>query len=351
MPIQKLQRHGKPRYRVRYNHRVTQQGKRAYSERWFKTLTEARDFDRRVTSLTTATTERLTISDLADVWLDRHVATLKTWTQRSYKSTVNHHIKPHIGGMRVSSLTPRMIRDWQRHVQAETSAATSNKALRTLRAMLRWGRLEGTTETRVADDTRQLPQPEPSPPHPRTPQEIETLARAAELLRDATLIRVGAYSGLRIGELLALEWAAVDLDAGWINVHRALDADGTIKGPKNGPRMTKLLDPGVKALKAYRKKAPDTDLAFPSTTGGPIGNIYRDVVNPIRKASKITDFEPHQLRDTYASILAHAGVTEQIATVWLGHESIQTTRKHYLGLVPEMADKLAERANAFLRSL
>lgn len=352
MALIKTTRRGKPYYIVRYGYHTDQHGKQRYKTKGFTTRKAATQFETEATNHDTPTS--VTINQLADAFLADHVPLLAKRTQSHYKGTLKLHIKPFLGTLQAAKLTPLHVKRWQQSLTVEhgRSAATANKALRTLKSLMRWARQSGLTTNRAVDDTRSLPQPKPKPARPYTPQEVAKLASACEYLRDATLVTLGAYSGLRFSELRALEWDDIDMEAGRIHLVRALDEDGTTKPLKTqGQREVPILAPGREALAEWRKHAPRTSLVFPSPTGEPLHNWYRDIQPGIRKHSGIKDFTPHQLRDTYASLLIDAGVGEAALSMWLGHASIQTTLRHYAQLYDRRRDHVVAQVDAALEQL
>jgi integrase len=76
----------------------------------------------------------------------------------------------------------------------------------------------------------------------------EIARRAREDAQDAELFRLAAYTGLRLGELLALRWEDIDLDSRRMTVHRAVSAG--VKGPTKSwqARFIPLADPAAEAL-------------------------------------------------------------------------------------------------------
>lgn len=378
---------GRPLYRVRWNYR-TDDGREAFDERKFRSKTEARAFEKRITAATTSSTERISVSELVDAWLELHVTSRSLRTQKDYRAQVELRIKPFLGAKRCARLTPATIAEWQRWMLAQervvhsrsrdeqgrlvreraivtTGPAVANKSLAVLRAMLRWGRSVGMTETRAADDARPLPQQAPAPARPYSPSEVDRIAAGCELLRDSTLVYVAAYSGLRWSELCALEWSDIDFDAETIDLRRSLDIDRTTKSTKSGrERIVPILSFGVRALREWRAHAPaGIDLVFPDEAGGPLSsNWYRHDrttnevtaddrnLGRIRKACGI-HFEMHQLRDTYASILIQSGIGDAELTLWLGHRSTQTTIRRYGKLFEKRKAALASKANELLATL
>jgi integrase len=70
----------------------------------------------------------------------------------------------------------------------------------------------------------------------------------AEDRKDAEVFRILFYAGIRIGELLTLRWAVVDLDARTLLVHRNLSAGVETEPNGRRHRYVPLPDPAVEAL-------------------------------------------------------------------------------------------------------
>jgi integrase len=387
-------RNGRTIYRVRWNYR-TVNGREVFDEKDFGSKGDARAFEKRVTAMTTRSTERINVAELASAWLVGHVAAVdhdgnrrcSKRTEKDYREQLSLRILPALGHMRCARLTPAVVAKWQQDMlatertirvrerdangrlirvdrTAPTSAAAVNKSLAVLKAMVRWGRGQGLTDTRAVDDVRPLPQPRPKAARPYDPDEIDRIAAGCELLRDATLVYVAAYTGLRWSELCALEWGDIDLRGATIELTRALDMDRTTKSPKSGAdRIVPVLEPGIDALRRWREHAPDTALVFPDENGGPLrSNWYRhdrstsEITAEDRNLGRIRKtcgihFEPHQLRDTYASLLIQSGIGEAELTLWLGHRSIETTLRRYGKLFERRKAALAIKANELIGTL
>ena len=353
------QQGGKPIYRVRWNYRRDEHGKKIYDERRFRNRREAMRFEREVTASHSATTEAITVRQLANKWFSQHVDTdaLQQRTAKAYHVHYRKRIDSRIGGKRVAKLTPLVVAEWRDELKADgCGAPTINRTLETLKTMIRWGRSEGLVTNTAVDDVRRLKQPLPKPANPYTPDQVNTIAQGCEHLRDATMIRLAAYSGLRWSELRALEWADIDLDAGTINLTRAIDVDRSVKSTKSDRhRIVPILAPGIDALRAWRKSGPGPKLCplvFPTSSGTAMAesNWYGQRLPKIREACGIS-FGLHELRDTYASILIQSGIGEAELTLWLGHRSIQVTISRYAKLFESRKAQLVTKANAALLSL
>lgn len=357
---------GRPLYIVRWNYRPRTVDGKPYDQRKFRSHTEAKAWHRTVTPGTRS--GRTTIAHVAEVWTVEHVAQLATRTRADYEQAVRLRIIPGLGTKHPDKLTPREASQWVRNL--DVSPPLANKTLRIAKAMMRWARSEGLTTCMAFEDTRGIRDTRPrqdrrAQARAYTPKEIDCLVAACETLMQATVIQVGKDSGLRRSELFALCWDCVDLKNGVLHVRRSLDADQGFKDPKTYERRTvPLLEDGVRALKAWRKVAPTIDLVFCTVDGRPLHTTWesshagkyverkagRILTEGIRSRSGI-HLELNHLRDTYASTIIAAGASDVEVTIALGHESVETTRRHYADWLEPSRSALADRANQVLRDM
>jgi len=172
-----------------------------------------------------------------------------------------------------------------------------------------------------------------------TPQEVKQVVLAAEPGFYRTIIQAAIYTGARIGELLALRWADVNLDRAIVSIRRTVST-AKVKGettaekhrwfnPKTrkGSREIPISGELVSALRAWKEKCPKSrlDLVFCNEFGEPANRtgIGRHGLTPAVEQSGIEKHvTPHGLRHTYASmlILLRRPITE--ISEYLGHAEI-----------------------------
>lgn len=158
------------------------------------------------------------------------------------------------------------------------------------------------------------------------------------------------YTGLRPGELVALRWEDIDLDAGTLQVKRARSG-GEIREPKT-PKSRRRIDlaPSAReALKAHRKRQleermeraglwEDNDLVFPSNVGTHLDqrNLSRAFKAALRRAGLPETFRLYDLRHTCATLLLSRNVHPKYVQELLGHASIALTLDTYSHVIPGM---------------
>jgi integrase len=172
-------------------------------------------------------------------------------------------------------------------------------------------------------------------------------------------ILVTLATGLRRGELLALRWRNVDLDAGTLAVIEAVEetrAGVRIKDVKTAPsrRRVALPDFAVEALQEHRARQREEHLAL--GIGRSVDSlVFPDPFGEVRRPRNFTKavtalaasagvhFTPHLGRHDHATPLLQAGCHPKIAQQRLGHSSIAVTMDIYSHAADDLQDQAVER--------
>ncbi|MGZ4285259.1 MAG: tyrosine-type recombinase/integrase [Solirubrobacteraceae bacterium] len=169
--------------------------------------------------------------------------------------------------------------------------------------------------------------------------------------RDALIVSLLAYSGIRPGELRALRLA--DVQANTILVQRAANPDGTVKATKSERRRpVQLLSPLAQDLREYRLaigRPSATRLVLVADDANPwdktAWQIWRnDRWAPACHAAGLHEVpRPYDLRHSFASLLLVEGRQPVYVATQLGH-SLAVLLSTYAHLIAEYED--AERIDA-----
>jgi integrase len=162
----------------------------------------------------------------------------------------------------------------------------------------------------------------------------------------AELIRFAAYTGLRQGELVVLQWSDINFEEQTATVERALSGS-TITSPKSGKlRVVPLGTPAIAALKRLcdrpNFRAPD-DYVFATLSGDrPDASALRRRYNQARDAAGAPVLMFHGLRHTAASLfIRHMDVAEVKAI--MGHASVKTTERYlHARRASDLVDKVTQ---------
>ena len=151
--------------------------------------------------------------------------------------------------------------------------------------------------------------------------EVEKVMKAAKSnrhgQRDSTLILIKYRHGLRVSELVALQWSDIEFETGTMHV-------GRVKGGVT--RTHPLLGDEMRALRALKRDA-NTPFVFVTERGGPftVSAVQKMVATAGVNAGLPFQIHPHMLRHATGFALANKGVDTRTLQGYLGHRSIQST--------------------------
>lgn len=160
------------------------------------------------------------------------------------------------------------------------------------------------------------------------------------------------YTGLRIGEALALTWDDIDLQSKTIRVSKNLkqvkNRDNNEQGKykiiiqdstktSSSSRIVPLNNKAIEALKHIQKITGKCTFVFSTETGNNIsGRTYDSMFRKIQENCGFTEiYGVHALRHTFASLLFKKGVDVKTVSEILGHKDVSVTYNTYIHLIQE----------------
>jgi integrase len=301
-------------------------------------------------------------------WFNQHKGEWREGTQADYRWQLEGHLFAFFKDHHLSQITVAEVDRYRQHEvdQGVLGATSINKCLTRLGQILEVAverELMGRNPVRVNSKRRRLKAVRPQRTLlDRAEQIVALLDAAADLDAEArvtaklhrrALLATLTFAGLRISELIALDWADVDLAGGRLYV-RASKTDAGVREVDLLP----VLAAELRALKAEVLPSPD-DAVFPSAAGTRQDrNRVRSRVlgKAIERADKrLTKAELaplpegltlHGLRRTFASLLVALGHDAAYVMAQMGHTSPQMTLGLYAKSVrPADRDRLRALAN------
>jgi integrase len=305
----------------------------------------------------------LTVREASDAYLRWFRAARKS--ARETENAINAHILPSLGDQLVSALTAKRIRDWHHRLAAKPARkrsgigrrpaykaepatadarrarkATANRVLTVLKAILNKAYRDDLVPS--ADAWSKV-RPFEHADEPIT--RFLTAAECRRLLNSSRpdlrkLVNGALLTGARFGELAALTVANVNLDTRSVFIAPSKSGKG---------RHIPLNAEGQELFAALVTGKTGTQRVFEKSNGNPWGVNHQ--VRPLADACKQAKVEPaitfHELRHTYASLLAQAGADLLTISKLLGHADTRVTARHYAHLCDKT---LANAVNALLPS-
>lgn len=288
---------------------------------------------------------------VSDTWAPTYAAQLAPKTRATYSAVYDAHISPTLGSVQLRSVTAEMIGRWQTdRLAAGAGPSAVAKALTLLGSILQRAAESGRITSNPARFVRKARLPKRDEVRPLAPATVERM-RAASSPRDAVLLSLLAYAGLRPGEALALRWG--DVRERTLLVQRAVSL-GDVKRTKTGAtRTVRLLSPLAADLREWRLRSgrpSDDGLVIPAYAGGawtePAYQSWRRrAFARALAAAGVEHARPYDLRHSFASLLLHEGRSVIYVARQLGHGA-QLTLGTYGHVIDELEDAPRQDAEA-----
>jgi integrase len=289
----------------------------------------------------------------AGLLLNRNRQPYKPSARRGLEAAFRNHIEPALGDRRLDEIRRQDVQDVMDGLRARGLApSTVRDALKPLLVVYR---------TAIRDEIV------PSSPCVSVEldratgkrQRVATPAEAAALLEalpldERALWATAFYAGLRQGELAALRWSEVNLDAGVLTVAGSYDFKNHVfvdaKSVAGQGRRVAAPEPLKRYLQEHRlRSGRRTGLVFGRTADAPFTPTWKNkVARRAWLAAGMTPITMHECRHSFASFLVAAGANVKDVQTALGHVRAQTTLDVYAKLLPGRENQLAAELERFL---
>lgn len=288
-------------------------------------------------------------------WLENYIhPSVKVRTYERYRLIIEQHIKDKIGSMELNDLSPlvlqrfitELLQSGNRKTGKGLSANSVNAVISVIQGSLKMAHLLGLTKEYTADKLKR-------PKLKEKPVKCFTLAEQKQI-EQAILngkkdklygIILCLYSGLRIGELIALQWSDIDFAKGILTVSKSCHDSKNgliIDEPKTATScrvipLTKQLLPILKGI----KKKSDSPFVV-SANGKPVSvRSYQRSFELLLKKLNIPHKGFHSLRHTFATRALECGMDVKTLSEILGHKNPTVTLNRYVhSLMEHKADMM-----------
>ncbi len=229
----------------------------------------------------------------------------------------------------VASIKTDHIRGYLTHVMKRATRATAQRHLAAIKAFFRHREVTGgepnpSRGLRSPRREKHLPailaENEVTELIGDTPAEDDRAGR-----RDRAIVETLYSSGLRIAELVGLNWADLDAEMGLLRVRH---------GKGNKERIVPVGEPAIDALNAWRQKMPSGGAGgspiFTNLRGGRITtrSVELIVARMLARSGVQNRITPHGLRHSFATHLLDHGADLRSIQEMLGHASLTTTQRY-----------------------
>lgn len=298
----------------------------------------------------------VTVESWANEWLTTRTD-LKPSSLARVESVTRTHVIPTFGKRQLGTISNAEIRTWVGKLMgSRLSASTTRKCVFALRQML---------DAAIADKRLSV-NPALSVPLPAERAKEQRFLDRDELgtllevfdPRYRAVVLLGAYAGLRWGELMGLRRSRVDVLRSRITVaETGTEVAGRLIFGEPKTDKSRRVVPVPRSIMAELNQhlmenvgpGPDA-LVIATKTGSPFrrASFGRDFWEPALKRAGLEGLRVHDLRHTFCSLLISSGADPKQVSVWAGHASTAFTLDRYTHVYDAQADDVIDRLDAML---
>jgi len=297
---------------------------------------------------------------VCEEWLDHKKLCLKQSSYAQYGCIMRKHISLYWGRQNINELTVSQINSFIKTLSERLSAKTVRDILNVFLQVVRFA--EKKHGVQIDHESIAKPKIQQGYLPVLSPDEQRRLS--GYLRGNPSRINVGVllllYTGIRIGELCALQWGDIDLSAQMINVtktiQRIADPDPTTKAktrviidtPKsrNSVRLVPIPSFLVGLLSGLHTKS--TSYLLTGETKPMEPRLFQTKFKLALKASSVAETNAHALRHTFATRAIEQNIDIKSLSEILGHSAVKFTLERYVHSSAELKRSGMERLAVYL---
>lgn len=340
----------------------------ATTKREVRELTAKMQTEHNAGSITKAAT--ITLAAYCERWLAAIEGSVRPSTHDRYTRVVHGHLLPSLGRVQLGKLSPLMVQDWYADLLRPSQ---SRPGLSPTTVNLYHGILHGALDQAVkwrllvrnVCDAVEPPRPEQNEMSVWDAAQVRTFFATIAGTKHEALYVLAAHTGMRRGELAALRWADVNLEAGTVAVQRTMSrgAAGLVIGePKTrkGKRQIAIGTSVIASLRRHKAEQNErrlmlgpewiaADLVFDRGNGELLHpNIITRTFTTLSERAGLPHIRLHDLRHTAATLMLANGEHVKVVQERLGHSDIGITMNLYSHVTQDMQRDAADRMERLL---
>lgn len=297
----------------------------------------------------------MTFEELSKQWLKEYEKDVAESTYHKTERNFKNHILPSIGHFKITELTPLIIQQHQNDWSAKLKYGRKLLGLvrNTLNLAVKYGYLENNPAIPVTA--------------PKIKREVSTqkdfydkeefkkfmdLVEKTDDIRKLALFRLLGFTGIRKGEMLALNWK--DYKDETLSISKAVTRtpaglEISVTKNKSSERLISLDRITCTILDKLHEAYPNSTLMFESENGGIMTpSLPRKWLLQIISGSDLQPIKIHGFRHTHASLLFDAGLSLKQVQYRLGHSDLKTTMNVYTHITQKAIDDIGKQFSDYI---
>ncbi len=293
-------------------------------------------------------------------WLELVKPTIEYQTFRKYAEHVRNHLAPAIGILKLCELKRFHVEELYAKLAANGVSANHQGKIGTTLTIALGSALD--REMIALNPTSRVKKPKASQVEicPLNADQVRIFLEEARADRLYSLYVALLDTGVRPGELFALEWPDVDFERGRVVITKSLAVNEAGKlavkdvKTKRGRRTITLAASTVEILLEHRKQMMAAGFAggpvFPASNGRylRLTNVHTYSFKPLLKRAGLPNIRLYDLRHTCATLLLQDGENVKVVSERLGHSSVTMTLDVYAHVMEGMQEQAATRMEGIL---
>ena len=316
-------------------------GKRKY----FYGFTE-REINKKIMEYTTRAEVGRTFGEVAEEWWREAEPNFAHQTKKVYKPAFNRAVEA-LGEIPIKDIKPKDINQLlQRLAKKDYALKTVMNQRTVINQIFDHAVVECDVDLNPCTSVQ-------------TPKNLKKEKRSSATDREEAIVRdhrelwsfpyIALMTGMRRGEILALQWKDIDFDENVIYVTKSAEYVGdrpNIKSPKTeaGIRMVPLLDDLREFLLGHKDRSPEHYVVSDDGKSPLTHRRYQTLYNQFRDETGI-ECTAHQLRHSFATIAFENDVDAKAIQEIIGHRQLSTTMDIYADFRKKSLEKAADKLN------
>ena len=292
-------------------------------------------------------------SEICSDWLSMERLIVKRSTYAKYTFTISNHILPVLGDMTLSDITSAQVNtfiyDKLTNGRLDASGPLSAKTVRDMYTVLKSVLKYAENEYQLGNLARNTVLPKRQSPKYEILTREEQALLEQFLLKDSTTHRKAGillclYTGLRLGEICALQWQDIDMEQGLLTIKHTLqrisvsDSESARKtciimdSPKSSTSLRTIpLTPWViTLLETLKENAPSDSYVLTNRSQYVEPRNYQYFFRRCLESVGLRPMNFHILRHTFASRCVESGFDVKTLSEILGHSGTEITLNYYV---------------------